>query len=95
MVSTSKVVANEVVKAEDFDFAFKSFTENFLLGMRLVLGGGANFIIGGDVSPYSAQEGESMMNVVVSPVLSCCREESVNTERCAMNGSLSELFLPR
>lgn len=89
MVSTSRVVANEVVKAEDFDFAFKSFTENFLLGMRLVLGGGANFIIGGDVSPYSAEEGESMMNVVVSPVLSCCREESVNTERCAMNGSLS------
>ena len=67
--NTSKVHDNEVVKATDFDYGFKSFIENFGLGMKLVLGRTSNFVIGGLVKK-SASLG---MNLAIEPLYSYCK----------------------
>ncbi len=67
--NTSKVHDNEVVKATDFDYGFKSFIENFGLGMKLVLGRTTNFVVGGLVKK-SASLG---MNLAIEPLYSYCK----------------------
>lgn len=78
---------NEVVKAVDFDFGFKSFVNNFALGMSLVMQQDTNFIIGGMVKK-SASGG---MNLAIEPVYSYCKTAAADIFQGAGNDELTDL----
>lgn len=87
-LNTAKVVDNEVVKAVDFDYGFKSFVNNFALGMRTILAKDTNFVVGGTVRQSKA----GGMNISVDPVFGYCKNHTVDTVEIVANDELTDLI---
>lgn len=85
--NTAKVHDNEVVKAVDIDYGFKSFIDNFGLGMKLIMEKDTNFIVGGNVKK-SASGG---MNLAIEPIYSYCKTPVTDIYQGCGNDELIDL----
>lgn len=85
--NTAKVHDNEVVKAVDFDYGFRSFIDNFSLGMKLILQRDNNFIVGGKVK----NSGTGGMNLAIEPIYSFCKTPVTDIIQGVGNDEVTDL----
>lgn len=64
---TAHVQDNEIIKANDFEFAFEQLVENVSKSTQMMLESNQDFVINGKVLPYQG------MNVQVSPIYGVCK----------------------
>jgi hypothetical protein len=64
---TSHVLDNEIIKANDFEFAFEQIIENVAKATQMLLESSQDFVINGKVIP------DSGMNLKVSPIYGVCK----------------------
>ena len=64
---TAHVQDNEIVKANDFEFAFEQLVENVSKATQMFLESNQDFVINGKVLPYQG------MNVQISPIYGVCK----------------------
>lgn len=65
--TTSRILDNEIVKANDFSFAFENLVQNVSRSTQMMLESTQDFVINGKVVPYQG------MNVKVSPIYGVCK----------------------
>lgn len=78
-IQFTRVQPNEVVKATDFTFGFDSQVNNITTVLQAVLEAEKDFVINGEVTPYS-----SGMNVSIAPIFGIAHDTGdmfVNTEK--------------
>lgn len=86
-INTTKVVDNEVVKADDFDYGFKSFINNFALGTKLIMNNDNNFVIGGKVKKSNT----GGMNLSIDPVYSYCKDSAIDIFQVVIKDEITDL----
>ena len=64
---TTHVMDNEIIKANDMEFAFEQVVENVSKATQLILDSNQDFVINGIVSPYSN------MTVQIAPIYGVCK----------------------
>lgn len=64
---TTHVMDNEIIKANDMEFAFEQVVENVSKATQLILDSNQDFVINGIVSPYSD------MTVQIAPIYGVCK----------------------
>ena len=69
--STAHVLDNEIIKANDFEFAFEQIAENVSKATQMFLESTQDFVINGKVLPYSG------MNIRVSPIYGVCKSTGI------------------
>ena len=85
--NTAHVLDNEIVKANDFEFAFEKIAENVSRATQMILESNQDFVINGKVLPYQG------MNVKVSPIYGVCKSTGVpfgRTEEAIMEYGFEE-----
>ena len=65
--NTAHVMDNEIIKANDFEFAFEQLIENVSKATQMILESTQDFVINGKVIPVTG------MNVSVSPIYGVCK----------------------
>ena len=68
---TTHVMDNEIVKANDFEFAFEQLVENVSKATQMILESNQDFVINGKVLP------DTGMNVRVSPIYGVCKSTGI------------------
>ena len=68
---TTHVMDNEIVKANDFEFAFEQLIENVSKSTQMILESNQDFVINGKVLP------DTGMNVRVSPIYGVCKTTGI------------------
>ncbi len=68
---SSRVLDNEIIKANDFEFAFEQVVENVAKATQMFLESEQDFVINGKVIP------DSGMNLKVSPIYGVCKSTGV------------------
>ena len=68
---TAHVQENEIVKANDFEFAFEQLVENVSKSTQMMLESRQDFVINGKVLPYQG------MNVQISPIYGVCKSTGI------------------
>ena len=69
--NTAHVMENEIVKANDFEFAFEALVENVAKVSQMFLESTQDFVINGKVLPYQG------MNVQISPIFGICKATGI------------------
>ena len=69
--TTAHVQDNEIVKANDFEFAFENIVTNVSRAAQMFLESEQDFVINGKVLPYQG------MNVQISPIFGVCKTTGV------------------
>ena len=69
--NTTHVLDNEIIKANDFEFAFKNLIENVAKSTQMMLESTQDFVINGKVSPSSG------MKVQVAPIYGVCKSTGI------------------
>ena len=69
--NTAHVMDNEIVKANDFEFAFEKIAENVSKATQMILESNQDFVINGKVTPYQG------MNVRVAPIYGVCKSSGI------------------
>ena len=69
--NTTNVLDNEIIKANDFNFAFENLIENVSKSTQMLLESNQDFVINGKVLPYSG------MNVQISPIYGVCKSTGI------------------
>ena len=85
--NTAHVQDNEIVKANDFEFAFESLITNVSKSTQMFLESNQDFVINGKVLPYQG------MNVEISPIFGVCKSTGVpfgRTETATMEYGFEE-----
>ena len=85
--NTAHVLDNEIVKANDFEFAFEKIAENVSRATQMILESNQDFVINGKVLPYQG------MNVKVSPIYGVCKSTGIpfgRTEETIMEYGFEE-----
>lgn len=85
--NTAHVLDNEIVKANDFEFAFEKIAENVSRATQMILESNQDFVINGKVLPYQG------MNVKVSPIYGVCKSTGIpfgRTEEAIMEYGFEE-----
>ena len=80
--NTTHVMDNEIVKANDFEFAFENLIENVAKSTQMMLESTQDFVINGKVIPYSG------MNVKVSPIYGVCKSSGIPFGRTELSESI-------
>ena len=70
-LNTAHILDNEIVKANDFEFAFAKIAENVSRATQMILESNQDFVINGKVLPYQG------MNVQISPIYGVCKSTGV------------------
>lgn len=68
---TTHVLDNEIIKANDFEFAFEQLIENVAKATQMLMESEQDFVINGKVLPSSTLNPD--MNVKVSPIYGVCK----------------------
>ena len=85
--TTAHVLDNEIVKANDFEFAFEKIAENVAKSTQMILESNQDFVINGKVLP------DVGMNVKVEPIYGVCKSTGIpfgRTEEAAMEYGFEE-----
>ena len=85
--NTAHVMDNEIVKANDFEFAFEKVVENVSKATQMLLESNQDFVINGKVLPYQG------MNVQISPIFGVCKSTGIpfgRTETAVMEYGFEE-----
>lgn len=85
--NTTHVMDNEIVKANDFEFAFQKLIENVSKSTQMILESNQDFVINGVVKPYQG------MNVLISPIYGVCKTTGIpfgRTETAQMEYGFEE-----
>ena len=85
--NTTHVMENEIVKANDFEFAFQKLIENVSKSTQMILESNQDFVINGFVIPYQG------MNVKISPIYGVCKSTGIpfgRTEEAIMEYGFEE-----
>lgn len=69
--NTSHVMDNEIIKANDFEFAFEQLIQNVSKATQMLLESDQDFVINGKVIP------DSGMNLKVSPIYGVCKSTGI------------------
>ena len=69
--NTSHVMDNEIIKANDFEFAFEQLITNVSKATQMLLESNQDFVINGKVIP------DSGMNLKVSPIYGVCKSTGI------------------
>ena len=80
--NTTHVMDNEIVKANDFEFAFENLIENVSKSTQMMLESNQDFVINGKVVPYTG------MNVKVSPIYGVCKSTGIPFGRTELSESI-------
>jgi hypothetical protein len=80
--NTSHILDNEIIKANDFEFAFEKLIENVAMSTQMMLESTQDFVINGKVVPYQG------MNVKVSPIYGVCKSTGLPFGRTELSDSV-------
>lgn len=85
--TTAHVLDNEIVKANDFEFAFENIVTNVSKATQMFLESTQDFVINGKVTPYQG------MNVRIAPIFGVCKATGIpfgRTESAVMEYGFEE-----
>ncbi len=86
--NTTNVLDNEIIKANDFTFAFEALISNVAKSTQMMLESNQDFVINGKVLP------DSGMKVKVSPIYGVCKSTGVPFGRTEIADDLQYAFDP-
>ena len=85
--NTAHVLDNEIIKANDFEYAFEKIAENVSKATQMILESNQDFVINGKVLPYEG------MDVQISPIYGVCKQNGLpfgRTETAVMEYRFEE-----
>ena len=85
--NTSNVMDNEIIKANDFNFAFEKLIENVAISTQMMLESTQDFVINGKVSPIPGT-----MGVKVAPIYGVCKSTGMPFGNTAEDTDIEYLF---